>query len=439
MTIETELKFIASKEAVTRLAERLNGCPGQHFAPRTLANIYFETPDNQLRRWDMGLRIRGIDNQYEMTLKTRGQTLGGLHQRPEYNVSLTANALDIRLLPADVWPEGTDVDVLQQQLHPLFQTDFVREVWLITYAESEIEVAFDQGAVIAGELQVPLFEVELELKQGTRHDLMAFAFELVGDGGLRPGSLSKAARGYHLAQGNPPKDVHPFPRLQSEKKLNCEQGLQAMLSTLLAEWQYHEELWLNGDSKAAARVREILLAIREVFTLFGGMLPRKATGQLREQLLALEQAMAGDISAETLCFSAVSAQTQLILTHWLIEQPWKALLEDKHRKKMEGSFKRFCDVMLGRVFAELKQITAEFNQESEYQDKVLKIHKQLLAVCLLCGAYPIAAVDEWLAPWWLALKKINEQQYDDLPWTLRSLHRQAPFWLNGNEAAKIRE
>ncbi|SQK72341.1 Uncharacterised protein [Tatumella ptyseos] len=33
MTIETELKFIASKEAVTRLAERLNSCPGQHFEP----------------------------------------------------------------------------------------------------------------------------------------------------------------------------------------------------------------------------------------------------------------------------------------------------------------------------------------------------------------------------------------------------------------------
>ena len=439
MTIETELKFIASKEAVTRLAERLNGCPGQHFEPRALANIYFETPDNQLRRWDMGLRIRGIDKKYEMTLKTRGQTLGGLHQRPEYNVDLTSDTLDIRLLPAGVWPEGTDVAALQQQLHPLFRTDFVREIWLINYAESQIEVAFDQGAVIAGELQVPLFEVELELKQGTRHDLMAFAFELVRDGGLRPGSLSKAARGYHLAQGNLKKEVHPFPRLQSDTKLSCEQGLQAMLATLLAEWQYHEELWLNGDRLALVRVQEILLAIREVFTLFGGMLPRKASGQLREQLLALEEAMSGETSAETLCFSAVSAHTQLTLTHWLTEQPWKALLEEKHRKKMDGSFKRFCDVMLGRVFAELKQITSGFNQPSEYQDRAQKIHKQLLAVCLLCSAYPLAAVDEWLAPWWQALKKINEQQYDDLPWTLRSLHRQAPFWLNGNEAARNKE
>ena len=432
MTIETELKFIASSQAASQLAERLNRWPQQHSAPQALANIYFETPDNQLRRWDMGLRIRGINQQYEMTLKTSGQTIGGLHQRPEFNVSLQSDELDIRLLPENVWPEGADIQELQQRLQPLFRTDFVREKWLVSYQDSEIEVAFDQGAVIAGELQTPLFEVELELKQGSRQALMAFAFDLIADGGLRPGSLSKAARGYHLAQGNPPKSIRPFPRLQTERKLNCEQGLLTMLSVLLSEWQYHEELWLEGNGDAGARVAEILLALREVFTLFGSMLPRKASGSLRESLLTLEQEMT-HIPAKELCFSALWSETQLALTHWLTEQPWKSVLEEKHRKKLQGSFKRFCDVMLGRVFAELKATTAEFNQPTEYQDKALRIHKQLLAVCLLCGAYPLAAVDSWLEPWWLVLQQIHQGRYQDLPWTIRSLHRQAPFWINGSE------
>lgn len=183
MTIETELKFIASSQAASQLAERLNRWPHQHSAPQALANIYFETPDNQLRRWDMGLRIRGINQQYEMTLKTSGQTIGGLHQRPEFNVSLQNDVLDIRLLPENVWPQGADIQELQQRLQPLFRTDFVREKWLVSYEDSEIEVAFDQGAVIAGELQTPLFEVELELKQGSRQALMAFAFDLISDGG----------------------------------------------------------------------------------------------------------------------------------------------------------------------------------------------------------------------------------------------------------------
>ena len=95
MTIEIELKFIATPQAAGKLAELLSTLPHQHQAARELTNIYFETDDNQLRRWDMGLRIRGVDQRYEMTLKAAGQTLGGLHQRPEYNVELSEPVLDI--------------------------------------------------------------------------------------------------------------------------------------------------------------------------------------------------------------------------------------------------------------------------------------------------------------------------------------------------------
>jgi triphosphatase len=53
-----------------------------------LLNIYYETADNWLRRHDMGLRIRGDQGRYEMTLKIAGRVVGGLHQRPEYNIPL---------------------------------------------------------------------------------------------------------------------------------------------------------------------------------------------------------------------------------------------------------------------------------------------------------------------------------------------------------------
>lgn len=76
MTIEIELKFIATPQAAEKLAQTLAAWPHQHHAARELTNIYYETDDNQLRRWDMGLRIRGVDQRYEMTLKTAGKTLG---------------------------------------------------------------------------------------------------------------------------------------------------------------------------------------------------------------------------------------------------------------------------------------------------------------------------------------------------------------------------
>lgn len=73
MTVEIELKLIATPAAVTALPQQLVAWPNQHATPQKLTNIYFETADNFLRSQDMGLRIRGFDDNYEMTLKTMRQ------------------------------------------------------------------------------------------------------------------------------------------------------------------------------------------------------------------------------------------------------------------------------------------------------------------------------------------------------------------------------
>ncbi|WP_406703453.1 CYTH domain-containing protein [Sodalis sp.] len=40
---------------------------------------YFETDSFDLRRHGIGLRIRQVEGQYEMTMKTAGQIIDGLH------------------------------------------------------------------------------------------------------------------------------------------------------------------------------------------------------------------------------------------------------------------------------------------------------------------------------------------------------------------------
>lgn len=89
MAQEIELKFIVNHSAVEALRDHLNTLGGEHHDPVQLLNIYYETPDNWLRGHDMGLRIRGENGRYEMTMKVAGRVTGGLHQRPEYNVSLS--------------------------------------------------------------------------------------------------------------------------------------------------------------------------------------------------------------------------------------------------------------------------------------------------------------------------------------------------------------
>ncbi len=143
MAQEIELKFIVAQDGVETLREQLNALEAKHTPAGQLLNIYYETADNWLRRHDMGLRIRGDQGRYEMTLKIAGRVVGGLHQRPEYDIPLDKPELALERLPAEVWPQGELPAALAEHVQPLFSTDFARERWVIQEGKSEIEIALE--------------------------------------------------------------------------------------------------------------------------------------------------------------------------------------------------------------------------------------------------------------------------------------------------------
>ncbi|WP_206483720.1 CYTH domain-containing protein [Thalassotalea sp. G2M2-11] len=200
MTTEVELKYLVLNENVAqRIVELLNvhQLPFTHQV-KQLSNCYYDTADLALRQLDMGLRIRIDGGAIEQTIKTAGQVVGGLHQRPEYNVAMTNAFPELSLFPDNIWPEVTKVDKLQAELIPLFNTDFTRELWQVSFADSEIELVFDQGEISSSGEQLAIFEIELELISGNRGDLFALAQLLFSTLSLRAGTESKAARGYQL-------------------------------------------------------------------------------------------------------------------------------------------------------------------------------------------------------------------------------------------------
>jgi triphosphatase len=272
--------------------------------------------------------------------------------------------------------------------------------------------------------------VELELKQGSRTDLLNFAASLIEMGGLRLGSLSKAARGYQLAQGNPPRPLRTFPLLKIPAKATVEQGMINALSAGLNHWQYHEEVWLRGNPAARAAVQEALETLRQAFSLFGALVPRKASSDLRQKLTRIEELLANpDQDAQTLCFSLASVEAQLALTHWLVETQWQNWLDDKSKNKLQGSFKRFSDIMLSRINADLKDTFADVQLFNEFQDKATRLNRQLLAVHLLAGAYPAEEVNNWLSAWQTLQHAIYIQQERGLNTLVNQAIKQVPFWL----------
>ena len=199
--METELKLSLSASDLPRLwAHPLLAQGG---GVQRLLNTYFDTPDLALQQRRMAVRERLAGEQWLLTVKTAGQSTGGLSRRQEWEGPTTPGALQFDALVDDP-ALAQDLMALRPNLRALFCTDFERQRWVITHAGSEIEVALDQGRIhVPGtDRSEPLLELELELLSGPESALMALADELrqtpQGPVALAPSDASKAQRGMAL-------------------------------------------------------------------------------------------------------------------------------------------------------------------------------------------------------------------------------------------------
>ncbi|MFZ7165513.1 inorganic triphosphatase [Avibacterium avium] len=212
MSTEIELKLLIPQFGLNSFKQNLlKNAP--HFHQQAfLGNTYYDTADKFFAQHQMGLRVRKENQQFTLTLKTKGEALGGLHIRPEYNLAQQNETPDLAQLV-----ENYDLDPSWKtlSLQPIFATDFVRETFLIRPESSsetpkiqetaEIEVALDQGKILAGDKQAEISEVEFELKQGKVADLLDYVRSLPLENGVRLSAISKAQRGYALAENHQPK------------------------------------------------------------------------------------------------------------------------------------------------------------------------------------------------------------------------------------------
>lgn len=310
MSTEIELKLFFLPKYQDILINKLdsldNAIPqGQ----RRLANGYFDTPDLQLRKWDMGLRVRGYDKHKEQTIKTVGQVVGGIHSRPEYNVTIEGDTPDLSLFPADIWPLDADLAATQAQLSCVFHTDFYRRAWHIQVDGSLVEVALDTGEITANGKQEALCELEFELLSGDTQTLLKLASQVASVVPVRLGKASKAQRGYRLAgKSNPlvlsalaflplpsPDDMKLHQPPQQVLTATC----QVLLETALERWQLLEGMIAEEQDNEACvalwwRMRACIRLLRMTLNQFGLLNVRLSPlfTHIEQQLDFIEEAQA---------------------------------------------------------------------------------------------------------------------------------------------------
>jgi inorganic triphosphatase YgiF len=195
---QIELKLLASPAAI----ERLRGAPvivrhaRNRGVVRRLDTVYYDTPDRAFSRQRSALRVRRNGTRYVQTLK-----LAGADQSPfvrqKWETPVDTPTPDLTRLPTEI--SATLGDLAEDGLAAVFTTRFRRHVQRLAFDGAEVEIAFDEGTVEAGEHRQPLIEIELELKFGDSSALYDVGMQLLEVAPLQLGTLSKADRGYALA------------------------------------------------------------------------------------------------------------------------------------------------------------------------------------------------------------------------------------------------
>lgn len=205
---EVELKFDIDPERVEALITHLS--PGPELGARTLQSIYFDTPDQALRKAGFTLRVRKERRRWTQTLKSSAASSGA--GRGEWEAPVKGGAPDAGLLRAT--PVAAILEGLA--LEPLFTVSVERRSVTSSEAGSTVEVSIDKGEATRAGRSVAFSELELELKSGDGATLFAFAGRLRGAFALRPGFTTKADRGFVLLDKGPPGRRFRAPVLRLE-------------------------------------------------------------------------------------------------------------------------------------------------------------------------------------------------------------------------------
>jgi triphosphatase len=246
---EIELKFLC--EPADLAAVLAAAPPGETFE-KALVSTYYDTPQGDLRKARISLRIREGGGKRVQTLK-RGDGFA----REEHEQPISGDSLDLGF-PAlkDALPPAK-----RKTLSPIFTVRVVRRQRTFDFEGASIELAVDEGEVQAGERARRISEVELELKGGDCRPMFELARRLSRTAPLYLSFDGKATQGQGLIDGSD-RAPRRHDKAPLARGLTAAGAFQAIARNTLVQIAANGVVLREADSVEA--VHQLRVAVRRL-------------------------------------------------------------------------------------------------------------------------------------------------------------------------------
>lgn len=252
--------------------------------------MYLDTPALALARHGVALRVRRTGRRWEATAKWSGTVAGNVHERAELTRPLSGPPRMPFRLPRGPLAVQLTALVAGRPLRPILTSVIHRRRFDVVDGDGTAppgivaELALDRVVLQAPgkrRRQDRYCEVEIELRQGARHDLTRIVDRLRRHCRLLPSVESKFARGLHLL-GHAPSVVEPA-LVSSDDTV--ESAARKIVARHLARLRRHDPgVRIGKDPEAVHDMRVATRRMRAALRVFQHGFPKALRAYLRGEL-----------------------------------------------------------------------------------------------------------------------------------------------------------
>jgi inorganic triphosphatase YgiF len=222
--------------------------------------------------------VRSVGDRFIQTVKSL-DTAAGLFERGEWECDVDGPEPDPARL-ASTPLEEIDTDRLQ----PVVRTQVDRRACRLKQPGAEIEVDVDDGLLTASGRQLPVHEIEIELLRGKASAAVSLARKIAAQVPVKLGVLSKAERGFALADGAIGNAIKAEP-VPVTAEMSVARGFETIVTACIRHFRRNESLVIERRSaEALHQTRVAMRRLRSAFSLFRTAIEDPEFERLRGEL-----------------------------------------------------------------------------------------------------------------------------------------------------------